>query len=77
MNKQMLASAFCVALCSEKAFAAEGPVHGTWGIAFWVFTGYCCLIVIPQALRAFRFLLTSGGGEAKKGQPCAARDTAT
>ena len=77
MNKQMFASAFSVVLCSESAFAAEGPMHGTWGIAFWVFTGYCCLIIIPQAFRAFRFLLTSGGREAKKCQSCAARSTAT
>lgn len=77
MNKQMLASALCVALSSETAFAAEGPAQGTWGIAFWVFIGYCCLIIIPQALRACKFLLTSGEREAKKGQPCAARETAT
>jgi len=76
MNKQILASALFVAMSSETALAAEGPAHGTWGIAFWVFIGYCCLIVIPQAFRAFRFLLTSGGREAKRDRPCAARDIA-
>ena len=77
MYKQISASAFFVALSSEAAFAAEAAAKGTWGIAFWVFIGYCCLIVIPQALLACKFLLASGGREAKKDQPCAARDTAT
>lgn len=81
MNKQIFASALFVAMSSETAFAAEGSAHGTWGIAFWVFIGYCCLIVIPQALRACKFLLTPGGEkETRKGpgaeEHCAARDAA-
>ncbi|WP_145018689.1 hypothetical protein [Geobacter argillaceus] len=79
MIKQILTSALFVAMSGETAFAAEGSANGTWGIAFWVFIGYCSLIIIPQALRACKFLLNPGGRAANNGhgtqEPRAARDT--
>ena len=66
MNRQIVSSALFVAMSCKAAFAAEGSTNGTWGIAFWVFVAYCFIIIIPQALRACRFLLNSGGREAEK-----------
>ena len=61
MNRHSIS---CIAiLCvlgSGTAHAAAGPAEGAWGIAFWVFIGYCAIVVIPQAFRAFRFLLFPG-----------------
>ncbi len=47
-------------LASGTAHAADAPTEGTWGVACWVFAGYCSLVVVPQALRAFRYLLFPG-----------------
>ena len=80
MNRQMGYSALFVAMSCKPAFAAEGSTDGTWGIAFWVFIAYCFIIIIPQALRACRFLLNQGGREAGKDPETgesSARDTAT
>lgn len=77
MIKHIPALAFYIAMGGQTAFAAEVPGDDTWGIAFWVFIAYCCLIVIPQAFRAFRFLISPRKGIAKKEEPVAANDTAT
>lgn len=80
MNRQIVSSALFVAMSCKAAFAAEGSTDGTWGIAFWVFVAYCFIIIIPQALRACRFLLNSGGrevGKAPETQESCARDTET
>lgn len=78
MIKHIPASAFCIAMNCQTAYAAGVPADGTWGIAFWVFIAYCCLIVIPQAFRAFRFLISPRRGTAsRKEEPAAAGDTAT
>lgn len=66
MIKHILASAFCITMSSQTSFAAEVPADDTWGIAFWVFIGYCTLIIIPQALSAFRFLISPQEGMEKK-----------
>lgn len=80
MTKHIPASAFCIAMSSQTALAAESPADGTWGIAFWVFIGYCTLIIIPQAFRAFRFLISPQEGAKKDGEteaPASVRDSTT
>lgn len=51
---------------STTAHAASETAEAVWGIAFWVFIGYCSIVVVPQALRAFHYLLFSGGHKTGK-----------
>ncbi len=66
MNRQSIPIVLLGVLGSGTAHAAAGPVEDVLGIGFWVFIGYCSIVVIPQALRAFRYLLFSEGKQAVK-----------
>ncbi len=66
MNRQSIPIVLLGVLGSGTAHAAAGPVEGVLGIGFWVFIGYCSIVVIPQVLRAFRYLLSSEGKKAGK-----------
>ena len=62
MIKHIPSAAFCSTMSSQTALAADATADGTWGIAFWVFVGYCILIIIPHALRVFMFLISPRAG---------------
>ena len=66
MNKQSLPIVLTGLLSSGTAHAAAGPVEDVLGIGFWVFIGYCSIVIIPQMLRALRVLLSTGGKSAQK-----------
>jgi hypothetical protein len=66
MNRHGISVVLLGVLGRETAHAAAGPVEEVLGIGFWVFIGYCSIIVIPQAFRACRFLLSTGTKPAKK-----------
>lgn len=66
MCKHSIYLALLGVLGSETAHAAAGPVEDVLGIGFWVFIGYCSIVIIPQAFRAFRFLLFPGEKGMKK-----------
>lgn len=66
MNRQSIPIVLLGVLGSKAAHAAAGPVEEVLGIGFWVFIGYCSIVVIPQAFRAFRYLLSPEGKKVAK-----------
>lgn len=70
MNRESIPIVLLGVLGNGTAHAAAGPTEGAWGIAFWVFIGYCSIVVIPQAIRALRFLLFAG--KAREGKEATA-----
>ncbi len=66
MSKHSIYLALLGVLGSETAHAASEAAEGVLGIAFWVFIGYCSIIVVPQVFRAVRYLLSSGDGREER-----------